>query len=121
METALRARLLGNTTAQTRVDWGLRPQGKSLPAIRLTVVSSPRDYTMEGPQATQQYRVQADCYGATYGAAKELGDAVTAILEPSAGDFLASFVIGQRDVPELTDTGPVHCRTVDYLVTHISA
>ncbi len=121
METALRTRLLSNTTAQGRVDWGLRPQGKDLPAIRLTLVSSPRDYTMDGPQNTQHYRVQADCYATTFKAAKELGDAVTAILEPSAGDFLSSFVIGQRDAPEITDIGPVHCRTIDFRVTHVSA
>lgn len=123
METALRSRIKTALVATIvdRVDWGLRPQAKNLPAIRLSLISSPRDYTMEGAQATQQYRVQADCYGATFKQAAELAAALIACLEPASGAFLASFVIGRRDVPEVTDGGPIHCRSLDFLVTHISA
>jgi hypothetical protein len=120
MEVALRVRILNSTSADERVDWGFRAQAKQLPAIRLTMVSMPRDYTMAGAQATQMYRVQADCYGSTYKQAKLLGDELTALLEPASGAFQASFVLGQRDNPEQTDSGTVHCRSIDFQITHIS-
>ena len=121
MRTALRSRIRANTAAESRVDWGLRPQAKDLSAIRLTNVSEPRGYTMAGPQATQMYRVQADCYGADYKQASELGDELIALLEPASGDFLAGFVLSDRDAPERTEAGVIHCRSIDFQITYISA
>jgi hypothetical protein len=121
MQTELRARIKDNTDAGGRVDWGLRPQGKTLPAIRLTKVSNPRGYTMDGPQVTQQYRVQADCYGSTYKQAKDLGDELIALLEPASGNFQASFVMRDDDAVEQTDTGPLFSRSIDFKITHIPA
>lgn len=103
------------------MDWGLRLQASSLPAIRLTKVSTPRDYTMEGAQATQFHRVQVDCFGADYKTAHELGDEVIALLEPASGSFQPSFVLSDFDRPEQLDTGPVHCRVLEFRVTYISA
>jgi hypothetical protein len=121
MKTALRARVKGNTAAGSRVDWGLRPQAKALPAIRLTQVPTPKFYHMGGADDTQQFRVQADCFGETYQDAQELGDEVVALLEPATGSFQGSFVTRDFDRPEVIDTGPVHCRVLEFLVTHISA
>lgn len=121
MKTALRARLKDNTAAGSRVDWGLRLQGSALPAIRLTKISTPRAYHMGGAQTTQHHRVQVDCFGATYKAASELGDAVIALLEPESGSFQASFVIGDFDRQEDIETGPVHCRVLDFQITYIPA
>ena len=125
MQTALRARLIAdsgvNSKVSGRVDWGLRPQAKALPAITLTLVPTPRDYHMGGAQNTQFYRVQADCWAATYKAAHELREAVIAALEPASGSFLASFVERDFDAPERTDTGEVHRAILEFKVTYISA
>jgi hypothetical protein len=125
MQTALRARLLADATIAglvgSRVDWGLRPQAKALPAITLTLVPSPRDYHMGGAQVTQHYRVQVDCWATTYKGAHDLREAVIAELEPASGSFLGSFVERSADMPERTDTGEVHRASLDFKVTHISA
>jgi hypothetical protein len=121
MRTALRSRIKDNTDAGGRVDWGLRPQAKDLPAIRLINVSNPRGYTMDGADATQMHRVQADCYGTTFQEASELGDALIALLEPRSGSFQPSFVLSDRDRPETTETGVIHCRSIDFQITYVSA
>lgn len=121
MKTAFRARIKGNTTAESRVDWGLRPQAKALPAIRLTIVATPKAYHMGGADWTQQYRIQADCFGLTYKAAHDLGDEIVALIEPAAGEFQGSFVTRDFDRPEVIDTGPIECRVLEFLVTHIPA
>ena len=125
MQAALRSRLLDDATVSglvgTRVDWGLRPQAKSLPAINLTLVPTPRDYHMGGAQATQQFRVQCDCWAATYKGADDLRNAVIAALEPADLPFLASFVDRSMDLPERTETGEIHRALLEFKVTHISA
>lgn len=121
MKIDLRARIMNVTAAQDRVDWGLRPQGRSLPAIRLTQVSNPRGYRMDGPQTTQQYRVQADCYGSTFKQASELGDALIALLEPASGEFQAAFVLRDEDRQEKTDSEVLFSRSIDFKITHIPA
>jgi hypothetical protein len=125
MQTALRSRLLGDATVAnlvgTRVDWGLRPQAKALPAISLTIVPTPRDYHMGGAQNTQFFRVQIDCWAATYKGAHTLRDAVIDCLEPASDPFLGSFVERNFDAPERTDTGEIHRAVLEFKVTHISA
>ncbi len=125
MQTALRTRLKADgaiaALVGTRIDWGLRPQAKSLPAISLLIVPTPRDYHMGGAQVTQQYRVQCDCWGVTYKSAFDVAEAVIACLEPSSGEFQASFVERRADMPELTDTGEVHRVMLEFKITHIPA
>ena len=125
MQAALRSRLLADATVAglvgTRVDCGLRPQGKPLPAITLTLVSSPRGYRMDGAQETQQHRVQIDCWGATYKSSDDVRNAVVACLEAASGAFQASFLIRNSDMPERTETGEMHRASLDFKVTHISA
>jgi hypothetical protein len=125
MHEALRSRLKSDATVSglvgARVDWGLRPQGKALPAIRLTLVPTQRAYHMGGAQTTQQYQVQADCFGETYKQAFDVRQAVIACLEPAVGEFQFSFVTRDFDRPEVIDTGPVECAVLEFLVTHIPA
>lgn len=125
MQTALRTRLKANgpvaAIAGPRVDWGLRPQAKALPALSLLIVPTPRDYHMGGAQVTQQWRVQCDCWGLTYKAAFDLAGAVIACLEPASGEFQASFVERRADMPELTDAGEVHRVMLEFKITHIPA
>lgn len=125
MQSALRSRLKADATVSglvgTRVDWGLRPQAKTLPAITLTLVSSPRDYTMAGAQVTQFYRVQVDCWALTYKESNDLRAAVIACLEPGSGSFQSSFVTRSQDMPERTEEGEIHRASLDFKVTYISA
>lgn len=125
MKTALRARLKADATIAAlvgdRVDWGLRPQGKSLPAISLTAIPAPRDYHMGGAQVTQHHLVQIDCWAATYKTADELRSAVIAELEPASGQFQGSFVIRDHDMPERVETEVIHRASIDFKVTYIPA
>lgn len=121
MRSALRSRLKDQTAAGGRVDWGLRVQGKPLPAVRLTNISTPKAYSMAGPMGTQQYRVQVDCYGGDYKQAHNLGEEVIALLEPSSGSFQDSFVLSDIDGQDDTDTGIIFRRSIDIRVTYVSA
>ena len=115
METQLRARLKADATISgfvgTRVDWGVRPQGKPLPAITLTMAVDGRDQTLSGVQATQGPLVQVDCWGATYADAAALREAVVSLLAAPAVQsgvrFLGAQNISTTDLPEKTDTGMV--------------
>lgn len=121
MKTALRTRIKGNTAAASAVDWGLNLQGAPLPAIRLNDGGSVRGYHMGGAQNTQIYRVQADCFGATFKQAHDLGDELIALLEPAAGEFQGSFVLLDITKQEQAPNSIRHCRTLDFQITHIPA
>jgi hypothetical protein len=125
MQAALRSRLLADATIAglvgTRVDWGLRPQAKALPAITLDLPGSPRGYHMGGAQATQITRVQIDAWAATPKQAKDIADAVIAELEPRSGSFEPSFVLLDRSTNEKVDDGVVYRRQLDMQITYISA
>jgi hypothetical protein len=121
VKTAFRTRIKGNTSAGARVDWGLNLQGSGMPAIRLSDGGSVRGYHMGGAQATQQYRVQADCFGDTFKQAHDLGEELIALIEPAAGAFQGSFVQTDFTREDQTPMGPKHCRVLEFRVTHISA
>lgn len=118
MEIALRARLSG--LAQT-VDWGLRPQQASLPAIILNKVGSQKAYTMDGPQGMQQHRVRIECWATTFKAAHETASQVIAELEQASGQFQAGFVLFRTDDHEMTSDGVRFRALVDMRITHIPA
>lgn len=125
MKTALRTRLTADATISGlvggRVDWGLRPQGKALPAISLTLISTPHDYRMDGPQTTRQFRVQADCWANSYKSSQDVRDAVIAALEPASGSFQQGFVERDFDAPERTEAGEIHRAVLEFKLTYISA
>lgn len=85
------------------------------------MIPTPRDYSMSGAMATQHYRVQVDCWAATYASAEALRQAVITELEPASGDFLGGFVIRDQDMPERTDAGEIHRASLDFKLTYISA
>jgi hypothetical protein len=126
MQADLRARLLADSTigglVSTRVDWGVRPQGKPLPAITLTLVSDNRDQTMAGLQATQGPLIQVDCWAETYTASGILREAVVTLLATPATQgstkFLGAAGIVTQDLPEKTDTGMVFRSMIRATVWH---
>jgi hypothetical protein len=123
MEEALRALILDDTAIESlvkaRVDWGLRPQGKGLPAIALTVVSdSPVDHSQDGG-GVNRARVQIDCFGATYGSAKATARAVRALLDGhSGGVFQGAFLAGARDLTEGENVTLIHQVALDFIVNY---
>lgn len=126
MQTDLRALLLANATVSancgSRVDWGVRPQGKPLPAITLLLVSDTRDQTLGGVQTTQGPLVQVDCWAETYSAMVTLREAVITLLATpvvqSGTRFLGAQNINTQDLSEKTDTGMVFRAMIRATVWH---
>lgn len=84
MEAALINRLLATagvtTLAGQRITPGRRDQGGTLPAVVLHRIDGLPDYHLTGASGLVASRMQVDCWGATYGAAKKLARAVDAAL-----------------------------------------
>jgi hypothetical protein len=94
MEEALITRLLADggvaALASTRVFPGSRPQGSALPAVELHRISGAPEYADDGEVGLEQARIQINCWGATYTAAKLLARAVTASLSAFEGTIGAT-------------------------------
>lgn len=104
MKTELRAHLLPYVASQVgaRVAWELRPQGGALPAVSLTMVSAPRDYTMQGRDRLTGYLVQVDAWAGTLSVRENLAAAIiTALDEVGGGALKAAFIENQRDTFEV--------------------
>lgn len=92
--------LIGSNPA--RVYWVRAPQGVMPPYVTLQVISGNPDVSHEGPNGLVEARVQADCYGLTYGSAKTVSRAVTDRLSGFKGTrnttvFGGIFKDGERD------------------------
>lgn len=83
------------------INFGEHPQGKPLPAIVMLTVSNDNTHHMEGPTRLYAGRVQVDCYGDDYLAAKTVSRSVLAALDGYAGGgFQGIFHAGSRDTRE---------------------
>lgn len=133
MQTQLRTRLLNEATiaglVSTRVDWGVRPQAKGLPAITMTLVSDSRDQNMAGLETTQGPLVQVDCWAdassdpaTAYATISALREAVITLLATPATQsgtvFLGAQNIYSQDLPEDTEVGTVHRAMIRANVWH---
>jgi hypothetical protein len=124
VKTEFRARLKADATltalVSTRIDWDKRPQGKPLPAITLTRISSDRGQHMKGFHGLRGALVQIDIWTATAAELKPIEDAVLAVIVPEAvqGDvrFARSFVQNIRDLSQQTDTEFTHRTAIDLIV-----
>ncbi len=123
--TALRSRIVSQTTAGTKVYWGIVPQAAALDYIRLQTISDPRPEHLRGYQSARVTRVQCDCFSATYGGARAMAEAViTATLTPGvtgAVHFGRIKAEGPRDLGEDTAQGYIHRASLDLLVEHTLA
>jgi hypothetical protein len=115
MEQAIIARLLADsgvaTIAGTRVFPGSRPQASALPAVVFNVVSGAPVYTDDGEAGIAENRVQIDCWGETYTAAKQLAGAVKESLSAFVGEvagvtFQNVLLITERDRRESGSNAP---------------
>jgi len=133
MQTQLRTLLLNDATisglVSTRVDWGVRPQGRALPAITLILVSDGRDQRLDGLQTTQGPLVQIDCWAdgssdpvGAYATISTLREAVVSLLATpvvqSGTRFLGAQNIYTQDLPEKTDVGFVQRAMIRANVWH---
>jgi hypothetical protein len=85
MEEALRARLLATAALSAlvgdRINWGLRTQGAPLPSVDLHMITDVAQTNLAGPSGWSAARVQVDCWGRTYKAARDVSDTIG----PAAG------------------------------------
>lgn len=121
MSADLRDRL--KPVAGGRVYRDVRPQGTSLPAIRLQVVSDPRPTTLKGRQRTRPTTVQADCMAGDRGSADALAEAVIQTVEAAgvtgSTRFLRAFVDASRTYSERSDgRDTVFVTSLDLVVWH---
>jgi len=106
MEEALTALLA--TVAGGRRYWMLAPQAAARPHVVLTRITGIRDYHAQGASGLVESRVQADCYGDTYTAAKGIArDIRNAVSGHRAGIFKGIFIDSERDLP-VSDAGEVN-------------
>ncbi|MBP7704199.1 MAG: DUF3168 domain-containing protein [Caulobacter sp.] len=126
MENTLKQHLLGDPTLAAlvadRINWVRRPEKAGLPAITLRRVGGPRDYHMQGASGLVLARLQIDCWGASFGAAKDVAKALIASLNAMPrGDIVqAVFINDETDVDDagqLEDV-PVFNTRVDARVWH---
>ena len=131
MDEAFRDLLLEHApigaVVQRRVDWGVRPQGSPLPAIALHTISGLPQMNMSGDGGWSRDRIQIDCWGRTYKAAKDLAKIIAGrggLLVGYRGDHLGvrlrTFILGRRSDTDTDDQGVVHRTSIDALIWNIT-
>ena len=104
----------------TRAYWGVRPQGSSLPALVMTVVSAVPAYGFDGHHDLDDMRIQIDAYGDKMTDAVSLAKAVRVPLDgkrfTQSGVTFESFLISERDFSESgkTDADRVFRISMDF-------
>lgn len=120
MELQLRALLIASLSVPAiRVNWGERPQSAGSPHIVLTRISDGQGLAMKGPDGLTRARVQIDIYAPVYEAAKQVSDAVKALLHGyRSGGFRLVSHDGTRDSREGgEDADRMHRISMDFLIS----
>lgn len=126
MEEALRT-VLKNTAAitalvGTRIDWGARQQGAGSPSVVLYRIGGERGQHLAGADGLTVSRVQVDCWGQTYGAAKGVARQVVLALNAyRSGGIRRVFVDAERDDSDLSAPDPLFRTSLDLMVWHTLA
>ncbi|KQO13279.1 DUF3168 domain-containing protein [Sphingomonas sp. Leaf242] len=133
MEEAFRAHLLATAgiaaIVERRVDWGMRKQGDPVSAIALHVISDIPDLTLAGASHWNVARVQADCWGRTFKAARDLGNLLALPVargglhgfRGSISDIRFRIFVLDRDTGTDEDSaGPIHKSQVDLRIFYSS-
>ena len=115
MEEAFRALLIAALPG-IPVAWCLG--ATDLQRVVLFVVSGADDVTQSGPSGIGWRRVQVDCYGATYGAAKQISRSVIAAINGHRGGvFNGIFLDAVRDGETDDKADSVQARvSLDFMV-----
>jgi hypothetical protein len=129
MDEALRDLLLQHApigmAVQRRVDWGVRPQSDALPGIVLSGNKTPQ-MIFSGGAGWSRDRIQIECWGRTYKAAKDLalllggqGGLLVGYRGDHLGVRLRTIVLGLRSDTDTDTIGVVHRTSLDVLVWNI--
>lgn len=128
MEEALISYLLADSgvaaLASTRLYWVQAAQGVAKPYATLQRVSGLRDTPMDGPSGLIESRVQIDCYGLTYAAAKTLARAIETAISGAAFTqgstyFQGCFLDAERDGYEAEASPDKLFRvSLDFIIFH---
>lgn len=96
-----------------------------MPALVLHKISGTPTMTYSGPADWERDRVQIDCLGRSYKAARDLGDLIggrhgllVGYRGNHKGQRLRTFVIGSRSDDDSDSVGPVFRASVDVMVWH---
>ncbi|WP_260928216.1 DUF3168 domain-containing protein [Novosphingobium sp. 9] len=122
-ETALRSRLKAlPALAGAFVEWDVRPQASSYPAVVLETIGGERAQTMAGLQQTNRDRIQFNCFAMDKVSAVALREAVIAtVADPAIVEgieFQRGQIILHRSDSESTDAGTVRIEIVDAYLWH---
>lgn len=122
LQTALISRI-SSALGHARVYWGVVPQGKARPYVRMNVVSDPRPEHLTGYQRTRITRVQVDVFGPSYEESRSVSEAIiAAVANPATVEgikFGRTKAKGPRDLGEdVTGVGYVHRLSTDLLTEH---
>lgn len=100
----------------TSVYWSEYPQGASVPAIVLNIVSGADQPTLQGTDQVWTYRVQIDCYAINRPQVRQLSRAVIDCLNGyRAEGILGAFIISQRDLSAEVDA-TAHRYSMDFSI-----
>ena len=129
MEADLLAKIKATTAVSalvsTRVNWSRRPQGEALPAIVLHRIGGMPDVHHGGASGLSVSRVQVDCWGASYGAAKAIARAVQSAITArtftqGSTRFDVILVDSERD-DSSDETTPLFRTSLDLMVHSATA
>lgn len=124
IEEVVIARLLDTaavtTLASSRVYPGIRPQGSALPAVVVSRVSGAPVYVDDGETGLSVARIQIDCWGETYSAAKSLVRAVVYCLSGFYGvlfdvQIQTTLLDNERDI-QVGDTASLFRTSTDFMI-----
>lgn len=123
MEEALRVILLANASVTsavgTRVAWGSQPQGTAAPYVNLHRIGGAHSQTTDGPDGMIESRVQADCWGKTYGEAKAGARGIIAALNGYRDTTFRHIAVeSERDDDDLTPPNPLYRSSIDLRIVH---
>ncbi len=130
MEADLIAKLLASSgvtaLVSTRINWSRRPQGSALPAIVLHRIDGLPDVTHGGASGLVVSRIQADCWAASYGAAKAVARAIeTAITAQTftqgSTRFDVILIDSERDDTSDQSDTPLFRTSLDLMVQSANA
>lgn len=97
IETDLFTLLTGNPAIKAlignRIFPLLLPDDCAKPAVSYQLISTVRDYDLDGPTGMQTVRIQFDCWGSRYAEARAVSAAIAALLDGFAGELATCEVL----------------------------
>ena len=126
LQDALRDRIVGDDAIAAlmgdRAYWSTVPQGASLPYLRMQTISDPRPQHMKAYHKPRTIRVQIDVFSSRYAEARQISEAIIALVaKPATVDgvrFGRTRATGPRDLGEDTPNGFIHRLSMDLLAEH---